>query len=350
MFEMKVWGAAHAESSGRMLLEHLARNGYPRRMDTLLQKEVERRKKILTFWSVHGLQATQDAFGTGRATLFRWKKDVKPKTRAHQNGYKKREIQPLLKAEIIRLRSLYPRLGKEKLTPLLKEFGEALSLTTPSEATVGRMISQLKTEGVLRTSQQLTYNAKTGSLKERVHTVKKKLRRSGYLPEHPGDLLQIDGVLINTLGQRRYTFTAVDLVSRWAFSKTYKTASSRNGADFLHTVLSQAPFTVVHIQTDNGSEFMKEFREAAEAASLVHFFNWVKQPKYQGWVERFNRTIQESFLDYHRVSLAGDPDEFNSLLSEWLTFYNTKRVHRALGRSGQRLTPLQYLTVTKSLN
>ena len=108
-----------------------------------------------------------------------------------------------------------------------------------------------------------------------------------------------------TLNQRRYTFTAVDPVSRWAYSKTYKTASSRNGADFLHELVAQAPFQITHIQTDNGSEFMKDLREAAEAASLTHFHNWVKQPKYQGWVERFNRTIQEEFLDWHKISHSG---------------------------------------------
>ncbi|MDP2734940.1 MAG: DDE-type integrase/transposase/recombinase, partial [bacterium] len=297
---------------------------------------------------LYGRAATEDAFKVCERTLFRWQRDAVPKSRVHRSGYQKRVIHPGLKSEIIRLRGLYPRLGKEKLTPLLAEFCGSLGIPSPSEPTVGRMLAQLKAEGTLRPSTQLKYNGKTGSLRERIPLPqKKKLRRSGYLPELPGDLVQLDGVLVNTLGQRRYTFTAVDLVSRWAFSKTYKTASSRNGADFLHTLLEEAPFKVRHIQTDNGSEFMKEFREAAEAASLIHFFNWVKQPKYQGWVERFNRTIQESFLDWHRASLAGEPDDFNLLLDEWLHFYNTKRVHRALGRSGQRLTPLQYLALSK---
>ena len=92
---------------------------------------------------------------------------------------------------------------------------------------------------------------------------------------------------------------------------------------------------------------MKEFREAVEEAGITHFFNWVKQPKYQGWVERFNRTIQESFLEWHYQSLAGEPVDFNQELKKWLSFYNTKRVHRSLGSSGHRLTPLQYLETTK---
>ena len=34
--------------------------------------EVDRRVKILSFWKEHGLKASHDAYGVGRATLFRW--------------------------------------------------------------------------------------------------------------------------------------------------------------------------------------------------------------------------------------------------------------------------------------
>lgn len=331
----------------REILESLHQKRYPKEMDTRTQKETRRREEILLFWQRHGLAAAEDAFGVSRRTLFRWKKDTVPKSRKHRNGYARRVVHPLLSAEIVRLRGAYPRLGKEKLTPLLRTFCLEQGIPAPAEATVGRMVGELKAEGKIPCGARLRMSARTGTLLEKHSQPRKpKLRRGGYLPELPGDLLQVDGVLIFTLGQRRYTFTAVDLVSRWAFSKTYKTASSRNGADFLSELLARAPFRVSRIQTDNGSEFAKEFREAASAASLVHFHNWVKQPKYQGWIERFNRTIQEEFLDWNKQSLALEPDSFNPLLLEWLSFYNTKRVHRALGPAGQRLAPLQYLATT----
>ena len=38
--------------------------------------EVERRVKILTFWQKHGTETTKDAFGVGRATLYRWQKEL----------------------------------------------------------------------------------------------------------------------------------------------------------------------------------------------------------------------------------------------------------------------------------
>jgi putative transposase len=343
------WGKYLAKPKReKEILERLAQRRYPKHMDTNQEKEQKRREDILLFWEKHGTLAAKDAFNVSRATLFRWKQDTTPKSRKHRNGYTKRVVHPLLLSEIIRLRTLYPRLGKEKLAPLLSQFCRERDISIHSEPTVGRILQDMKRQGTLPHPKTLRMSARTGLLLEK-HTHKQvpKLRRGTYLPEHPGDLLQVDGVLIFTLGQRRYTFTAVDLVSRWAFSKTYKTASSRNGADFLQELLHTAPFPVQRIQTDNGSEFATEFREAAGKASLTHFHNWVKQPKYQGWIERFNRTIQEEFLDWHKTSLAGEPDQFNPLLLEWLTFYNTNRVHRSLGKYGQRLTPLAYLEATE---
>jgi len=340
----RCWAAAQRR---RETLERLQRRVYVQRMDKKQQQIIKHRQQVLLFWQTHGLAATKDAFRVSRRTLFRWQKDPTPKSRAHRHGYVRRVIPPVLVTEICRQRTIHPRLGKEKLTPLLREFCLEAGLPVITEPTVGRMIAQLKATGKLPTNIQLRMSAKTGKLLAKpIPPKRKKLRRGDYRPEQPGGLLQLDGVLVFVNGQRRYTFTAVCVVAHWSFSKTYTSASSRNGADFLRCLLEAAAtddLTITHIQTDNGSEFMKEFGRAVEEAKLTHFFNWVKQPKYQGWVERFNRTIQEEFLNWHRQDLAMPPDLFNPILAEWTTWYNTKRVHRSLGKPGHRLTPMQYL-------
>ncbi len=330
----------------REALEALRGSAYAERMDTYQKKETERRMAALAFWERHGLGACRDAYGVGRATLFRWKRDAVPKSRAHRGGYRRRSVPPALEAEIRRLRLEHPRLGKEKLAPLLAAFCRERGLEAPSEPTVGRILADMRRAGKL--AVPLRHSAKTGSLLERRGRAgKPKPRRDGYLPAVPGDLLQVDGVTTFALGSRRYTFTAVDLVSRWAFSRTYASASSRNGADFLRLLLAAAPFEVRRVQTDNGSEFAKEFREAAEAASLVQYFNYPRKPRNQGWVERFNRSLQEEFLDWRHASLAGPAEEFNQELEAWLRWYNGERVHRSLGRPCQRLTPLAYLALAE---
>ncbi len=56
------------------------------------------------------------------------------------------------------------------------------------------------------------------------------------------------------------------------------------------------------------------------------------------WLERFNRTIQEEFMEMSDI----DPlftEDFNQALTDWLIEYNFRRPHQTLDYK----TPLQYL-------
>jgi len=55
---------------------------YVSRREHTMTDEAKRRINILSFWEKHGLQATLDAFGTKRRTLFLWKATLK---KAHGN-------------------------------------------------------------------------------------------------------------------------------------------------------------------------------------------------------------------------------------------------------------------------
>jgi transposase InsO family protein len=49
-------------------------------------------------------------------------------------------------------------------------------------------------------------------------------------------------------------------------------------------------------------------------------------------VERFNRAVQESFVDYHEDLFFTDLDAFNQQLANWLVFYDAERPHHTLGQ------------------
>ena len=184
------WDQDGATPEGRALLEGLASNLYPKGMDTKQEQETQRRKKILGFWTEHGDKAATDAFGVSRSTLFRWKADTVPKSRAHRNGYSKRTVPLSLETEIRRLRTEHPNLGKEKLAPLLKRFCEEAGLAVLAEPIVGRVLCQLKEAGRLPARTRLKMSGKIGKLLEKPLRPKvKKLRREGYVPVLPGDLL-----------------------------------------------------------------------------------------------------------------------------------------------------------------
>jgi len=85
------------------------------------------------------------------------------------------------------------------------------------------------------------------------------------------------------------------------------------------------PFKIKAIQTDNGLEFEKYFRDYLEKKGIIHYFwNYPRHPQLNAKIERFNRTLQEEFLDWN-WHLFYDLEKFNQKLMDWLIFYNSKR-------------------------
>jgi transposase-like protein len=114
-------------------------------------KDAQERLKILRFWERHGLQATRDAFGVSRRTLYRWKKALReaggnPAALAAKSSAPKRKRTPKtearLAAEVRRLRTLWPNLGKEKPSVLLAPWCREQGIALPSVSTIGRIIAR----------------------------------------------------------------------------------------------------------------------------------------------------------------------------------------------------------------
>ncbi|MBU0636970.1 integrase core domain-containing protein [Patescibacteria group bacterium] len=92
------------------------------------------------------------------------------------------------------------------------------------------------------------------------------------------------------------------------------------------------------IQTDNGSEFHKHFRDYLKQSTIKHYWNYPGRPYRNGHIEKYNRTIQEEFVDWNEMLLE-DTDHFNRKLIDWLINYNTKRRHWGLNL----ISPVDYL-------
>jgi putative transposase len=166
---------------------------------------------------------------------------------------------------------------------------------------------------------------------------KKKLRRKGYVPSQPGDLVQMDTVAVFTAGLKRYIGTAIDVRTRFAFAYTYKANSSASATDFIGKFLKVAPFATRCIQTDNGSEFAGHFDDSCSRHQLTHFYNYPRHPQANGLLGRFNRTVQEQCVNHYLDYLA-EPDDFNRKLMDCLIWYNTEKPHRGIGKA----TPMRY--------
>lgn len=299
-------------------------------------EEVKRRVDALRFWEIHGLEAAIDHAKVNKRTLQRWKatltaaggniqsldpKSTAPKHRRHRN------ILPDLEARIIWYRCKYPRIGGKKLTPLLKKEGFSVSVSY-----INRCISDLKNLGRLPKKTNFSWYAKSGTHKERTKTKVKKQRRTTKRG------IEIDTIVRHIDGTKRYILTAIDVRRRVSFAHAYASHSSATTRDFLKQLLHHVPFEIVEIQTDNGSEFAKHFHEACVALNITHYHTYPRCPKMNAHIERFNRTISEEFVVYHRALLRDDVAVFNTQLGEWLRWYNEERPHESLGF----LSPLEY--------
>ncbi len=164
---------------------------------------VLKRIKIIRFFEKYGEEATREAFGVARSTVFLWKKKLM------ESGYspsalvpgsrppirrKQKEWHPEVVKYIIKRRWESPRLGHEPLKIELDEFSMERGIKPISASTIARIIRYLKDKGeILNPRAKVSFYAKTG---------------------------------------KKYIFTAIDLKTRFAFAYTYKSFASDNAKDF----------------------------------------------------------------------------------------------------------------------
>ena len=306
-----------------------------------MSDKAKKKFEILVFWEKHGLEATLDAFKVKRRTLFLWKKQLregrgKPAALEERSKIPKhRRIRAWPMAmleEIKRLRMKHPNLGKEKLQILLARFCRRNALPIPSASTVGRLITDL---GGLRIfPQKIGHNGKPRKMNRQ-----KVLRKhKDFKAAHPGHCVALDTVERFIHGCRRYVITFEDIYSRFGFAWSTTSHASKAAEEFFGFCQMVFPIPFEYVLTDNGSEFKKHFAERLKELHLIHYHTYPRTPKMNAHCERFNRTIQEEFVDFHAYDLL-EPQKFNVMLMEYLVWFNTERPHYALDLQ----SPLQFL-------
>jgi transposase InsO family protein len=150
----------------------------------------------------------------------------------------------------------------------------------------------------------------------------------------PGDLVQIDTIhMMQSEKKRIYIYTMLDLYSRWAYAWASEKMSAGKTINFVNSAKEKFPFEFNCLQSDNGPEFSQHF---SERISVKHRHSRVRRPNDNAHLERFNRTIQEEFLD----KLPRDVDLINEYLPGYLKYYNEQRLHMGINFK----TPAQMLS------
>lgn len=300
----------------------------------------QERLRILRFYDDYGEKATKEAFGADRKVISRWKKKLRQhdgaleglipeSTRPHR--VRTSNIDVRIIPFIRDLRQEYPRLGKEKIKPLLDEFCRAQGLKPLAESTIGKVIKRHK-----------LFYQKTGRVYHdpsitRQHRQKRlRVKRS---PRHEefGHIIS-DTVERVTDGVKDYFYNAIDAKLKFALSLNYKRLNSTNMKDFYIRFRTLYPLQIKDWQSDNGSENLGKFDEILRKDGIPHLFSYPNCPKINSIIERYNRTLQEEFIDNH-LDIIHDKPLFHVHLAEYMVFYLTKRIHKSINK----MTPVDYL-------
>ncbi len=304
----------------------------------------QQRMKIIKFYEQYGEKATKQAFGADRKVISRWKKRLKEaggslvslipySTRPHR--IRTSNVHQKIINFIKELREKYPRIGKEKIKPLLDKYCAENNLNTISESTIGNIIKRHKF--FYQKSGRVYHDPNSKWAQKKVKKAKRLRIRHPLKPKIFGHIVS-DTVERVTDGVKDYFYSVIDAKLKFALTLNYKGLNSRNMKDFYQRFKSVYPCTVKSWQTDNGLENLLEFDAQLKKDNIPHYFSYPRCPKINTYIERYNRTIQEEFID-NNLDIIHDRPLFQKRLAEYLIFYNTQRPHKSLGLK----SPMDYL-------
>lgn len=251
---------------------------YPFQSQPKDDQVVSYRVEVLSFFKEFGLTATKKAFKVSKTTIYRWQK-------------------------------------------------------TFSVSTIGKIIK--RNHFFFQKQGRIYHNPASGWAKRKPA----KRLRARYSPK-PTEFgyLQMDTVFKIIEGVRSYFYSAIDVKLKFGLSLAYSRLNSQHTLDFFRKVELVYPLKIKSVQTDNGLEFLGIFDQYPQKNRIPHFFIYPRCPKINGVVGRYQRTIQEEFLEPN-LDLIHNPKLFSDKLAEYLLFYNLTRPHHALGFK----SPLNYL-------
>ena len=143
------------------------------------------------------------------------------------------------------------------------------------------------------------------------------------VPFIPGDLVEADPMYIGNL----FICNFCDWITRMRYSTVMTTLDQENAIRAIKEASEYFPFKINRLQWDNGSEAQSEtekFVKELFGTNLNH--TPPHSPKYNGLVERLNRTLRDEEVGYGNFSKK----KLEGILKEGIYKYNNYRPHYAL--------------------
>jgi transposase len=296
---------------------------------------------IVEYWEYYKRRGVpqdviQEIVGYSRATYYRARKllaDLKQGKLPPSKAPKKRNKPQWGESEkqrVLEIRRANPTYGKAKIGIILRrDYG-----LTISDSTVGRILTYLMNQGLITRSRSAVRTRK----KRQFHqSHAKRWTYKDHDSMTMGERVQIDHMSVTKNQVHMKHFQAWDRRSKFMHAQVYSNAKSRSAKKFLDELLQKIPFPIHCIQVDGGSEFMAEFEKACADDGIELIVLPPSKPKYNGGVERGNRTFREEF--YESNLQADSLGAIRHELAKAVKKYNEFRPHHSL----KGVTPMQYI-------
>ncbi len=145
------------------------------------------------------------------------------------------------------------------------------------------------------------------------------------VPFYPGDLVEADPMYVGNI----FVCNFCDWITRMRYSTVITGLTQEEAMRAIKEASEYFPFKINRLQWDNGSEAQSDtekFVKELFGTTLNH--TPPHSPKYNGLVERLNRTLRDEEVGYGNFSQK----KLEGILKEGIYKYNNYRPHYALKR------------------
>ena len=279
--------------------------------------------------------------GISRSSYYRYKRvltDLAPGIAPPSQAPKRRNKSQWGEAEkqlVLEVRRGNKTYGKQKIGAILRRDKKQ----TISDSSVGRILGFLPPKGLITRSRSAPQKRRRNFSKGHA----KGWQYKDYTDIEIGERVQIDHMTATKNGVTCKHFQAWERRSKHIHAQVYSNATARSARRFLEELVEIAPYKILSSQVDGGSEFIAEFETACEQMKIPLIVLPPARPKYNGGVERGNRTCREEF--YYRRDLSADSiGDIRFELTKAVEKYNTFTPHHAL----KGKTPMEDLRISQA--
>ncbi|PJB87924.1 hypothetical protein CO083_04455, partial [Candidatus Roizmanbacteria bacterium CG_4_9_14_0_8_um_filter_34_12] len=273
----------------------------------------------------YGIKSTLNAFKIKRSTFYGWKREYERSRKnagslipcsTKPNHVRRMQTDWRIIEFIKQMRKEYGNIGKNMIKPFLDAYTQKLSIPAISSTAIGKVIKRRK----------LTFEKRVYI--QRKFKFKKLRTRKSPRVNKPG-FIQMDSIVVYINKERHLFMSIMDIYTKYALVEYVESLNTISARKVFLQFQRINPTPINIIQTDNGSEFLGEFHKEMERQNITHQFIYPRMCKINGFIERFNRTVQEEFI-LRNDEIYYDIPSFKDKLTKYLSWYNYRRPHSSL--------------------